>query len=276
MSEQYFSNYGDQKNVLGRNAFSYIITLEMSGHSHYSTIKRQKESNDATKGAVFSKLTRAISIAVKTGGGPSPDSNYKLKVAIDKARALNMPKVNIERAISKGVGGGALEEVTYEGFGPNGVAVMVEVATDNRNRSGQEIKNIFEKGGGSFAGPGAVAFNFEPKGFIVIKKEKNTEEQMLTLIDLDVEDMEETSDGIEVYVDVNVLRQTREKLESKGFEIISTELVQKPKNYISLTDEKKASKVLSFLDVLEENEDVQKVFANFDISEDILEKIVNE
>lgn len=248
----------------------------MSGHSHYSTIKRQKESNDAAKGAVFSKLTRAISIAVKTGGGSSPETNYKLKVAIDKARAFNMPKANVERAISKGEGGGTLEEVTYEGFGPNGVAVMVEIATDNRNRSGQEIKNIFEKGGGSLAGPGAVAFNFEPKGFIVIKKEKNAEEQMLTLIDLGVEDIDETSDGIEVYVDVNVLSQTREKLESKGFEIISTELVQKPKNYISLADEKKASKVLSFLDVLEENEDVQKVFANFDISEDILEKIANE
>ncbi|MBU0572291.1 YebC/PmpR family DNA-binding transcriptional regulator [Patescibacteria group bacterium] len=248
----------------------------MSGHSHYSTIKRQKESNDAAKGQVFSKLTRAISIAVKTGGGPVPESNYKLRVAIDKARALNMPKVNIERAISKGTAGGALEEVTYEGFGPEGVAIMVEVATDNRNRSGQEIKNIFEKGGGSLAGPGAVSFNFEPRGFLIVKKDKNTEEQMLTLIDLDVEDMEESSDGIEVYVDANVLSQTREKLEGKGFNIISTELVQKPKNYQSLVDEKKASKVLSLLDNLEKHDDVQKVFANFDIPEDILEKIANE
>ncbi len=248
----------------------------MSGHSHYSTIKRQKEANDAAKGQIFSKLTRAISIAVKTGGGSNPDSNYKLKVAIDKAKALNMPKVNVERAISKGRGGGILEEVTYEGFGPEGVAVIVEVATDNRNRSGQEIKNIFEKGGGSLAGPGAVSFNFEPRGFLIVKKDKNTEEQMLTLIDLGVEDMEEMNDGIEIYVDANVLSQTREKLENKGFDVILTELVQKPKNYQSITEEKKASKILSFLDSLEKHDDVQKVFANFDIPEDILEKIANE
>ncbi len=248
----------------------------MSGHSHYSTIKRQKESNDATKGAVFSKLSRAISIAVKSGGGSSPDSNYKLRVAIDKARAMNMPKASIERAISKGVGGGDLEEVTYEGFGPVGVAVMVEVATDNRNRSGQEIKSIFDKGGGSLAGPGAVSFNFEPKGFIVIKKDKNVEEQMLALIDLGVEDMEETTDGIEIHVDSSLIKEIREKLENKKFNIVSTELVQKPKNYQLLDNEKKANKVLSFLDGLENQDDVQKVFANFDIPEDILEKIANE
>jgi YebC/PmpR family DNA-binding regulatory protein len=248
----------------------------MSGHSHYSTIKRQKEANDAARGQVFSKLSRAISIAVKTGGGSSPDSNYKLRVAIDKARAANMPKVNVERAISKGTGGGVLEEVTYEGFGPGGIAVMVEVATDNRNRSGQEIKNIFEKERGSLAGPGAVSFNFEPRGFLIVKKDKNTEEQMLTLIDLGVEDIEETNDGIEVYVDVHALSQTREKLENKGFKVISTEMVQKPKNYQSIAEEKKASKALSFLDNLEKHDDVQKVFANINIPEDILEKIVNE
>ncbi len=248
----------------------------MSGHSHYSTIKRQKEANDAARGQVFSKLSRAISITVKTGGGANPDSNYKLRVAIDKARAANMPKVNVERAISKGTGGGALEEVTYEGFGPGGIAVMVEVATDNRNRSGQEIKNIFEKGGGSLAGPGAVSFNFEPRGFLIIKKSKNVEEQMLMLIDLGVEDMEETNDGIEAYVEANVLSQTREKLENEDFKVTSTELVQKPKNYQSIAGEKEASKALSFLDDLEKHDDVQKVFANVDIPEDILKKITNE
>lgn len=248
----------------------------MSGHSHYSTIKRQKEANDAARGQVFSKLSRAVSIAVKTGGGSSPDSNYKLRVAIDKARAANMPKVNVERAISKGTGGGVLEEVTYEGFGPGGIAVMVEVATDNRNRSGQEIKNMFEKGGGSLAGPGAVSFNFEPKGFLIVKKDKNTEEQMLTLIDLGVEDMEETNDGIEIYVDSHAITETKETLEKKGFKVISTELVQKPKNYQSISEEKKASKALSFLDSLEKHDDVQKVFANINIPEDILKKIANE
>ncbi|MEJ2441668.1 MAG: YebC/PmpR family DNA-binding transcriptional regulator [Patescibacteria group bacterium] len=248
----------------------------MSGHSHYATIKRQKESKDLAKGKIFSKLAREISIAVKSGGGPSPDSNYKLRVAMDKARAANMPKVNIERAISKGSGGEALEEVTYEGFGPEGIAVMVETATDNRNRTGQEIKGIFERGGGGLAGPGAVSFNFTPRGLLVIKKDKDSEEQMLKLIDLGVEDLEETEDGIEAYVEGSKLGEIRDKLEKDNFQISSAELVQKPKNYQTISNEDKAKKVLSFLDKLEDNDDVQKVFTNLDIPEEILKKISND
>lgn len=248
----------------------------MSGHSHYATIKRQKEANDAAKGQVFSRLSQAISIAVKTGGGSSPDSNYKLRVAIDKARAMNMPKANIERAISKGEGGGALEEVAYEGFGPAGIGLIIEVATDNRNRSGQDIKNILEKSGGSLAGPGAVAFNFEPKGYLLIEKKGNAEEQMLKLIDLGVEDMEEIDDGIEVYVDVNKLSQTKDILEENGFKVSSMELIKKPKSYQLVSDENKARKILALMDSLENNDDVQKVFANFDIPADLLEKVSNE
>ncbi len=248
----------------------------MSGHSHYATIKRQKESKDAARGQAFSKLARAISIAIKSGGGPNPDTNYKLRVAIDKAKSANMPKANIERAISKGSGGEALEEVTYEGFGPEGIAVIVETATDNRNRIGQEIKGLFERGGGGLAGPGAVSFNFTPRGFLVIKKNKNTEEQMLKLIDLGVEDIEETEDGIEVYVEVGKLSATRDKLEKEGFDISSAELVQKPNNYQIINDEAKAKRILSFLDKLEDNDDVQKVFANFDIPEEVLKKIPND
>jgi len=248
----------------------------MSGHSHYATIKRQKESKDLAKGKIFSKLAREISIAVKSGGGPSPDSNYKLRVAMDKARAANMPKVNIERAISKGSGGEALEEVTYEGFGPEGIAVMVETATDNRNRTGQEIKGIFERGGGGLAGPGAVSFNFTSRGLLVIKKDKDSEEQMLKLIDLGVEDLEETGDGIEAYVESSKLGEIRDKLEKDNFQISSAELVQKPKNYQTVSNEEKAKKVLSFLDKLEDNDDVQKVFTNLDIPEEILKKISND
>ena len=248
----------------------------MSGHSHYATIKRQKETKDAARGQLFSKLARAVSVAVKTGGGANPDTNYKLRVAIDKAKVANMPKGNIEKAISKGSGGGTLEEVTYEGFGPEGIAVMVEVATDNRNRSGQEIKNLFERGGGRLAGPGAVSFNFEARGLLLVEKKKDKDEQMLTLIDLGVEDMEEMEDGIEVYVESGKLSETKSKLEKEGFKVTSSELMQKSKNYQIISDKNAASKILSFLNKLEEHNDVQKVFANFDIPEDILTKIDNE
>ncbi|MGB6839020.1 MAG: YebC/PmpR family DNA-binding transcriptional regulator [Microgenomates group bacterium] len=248
----------------------------MSGHSHYATIKRQKETKDAARGQLFSKLARAVSVAVKTGGGANPDTNYKLRVAIDKAKVANMPKGNIDKAISKGSGRGTLEEVIYEGFGPGGIAVIVEVATDNRNRSGQEIKNLFERGGGRLAGPGAVSFNFEAKGLLLVEKKKDKDEQMLTLIDLGVEDMEEMEDGIEVYVESGRLSEIKSKLEKEGFKVTSSELAQKPKNYQIISDKNAASKILSFLNKLEEHDDVQKVFANFDIPEDILTKIDNE
>lgn len=245
----------------------------MSGHSHYATIKRQKETKDAAKGQIFSKLAKAISIAIKTGGGASPDSNYKLRMAIDKAKAANMPKANIERAISKGTGGRALEEVTYEGFGPGGIAVIVEGATDNKNRTTQEIKGLFERGGGNLAGPRAVSFNFESKGLLVVKKKKDTEAQILELIDLGVEDVDEVEDGLEVYVEGGKLNETKKTLEKKGFEITSSELVQKPKTLQTVSDEKTAAKALTFLNNLEDYEDVQKVFANLNIPEEVMKKL---
>ena len=195
-----------------------------------------------------------------------PEANSKLRVAIDAGRAANMPKVNIERAISKGSRGGEdLEEIVYQGFGPDGIAVMVEVATDNRNRTGQEIKGIFERSGGRLAGPGAVSFNFERKGLILLKKEKDVDNQMLRLIDLGVEDMEETEEDIEVYVGPNQLLAIRKKIEDSGFSVQASEQVEKSKNFIRVTDVKKAKKILSFLNSLNEHEDVQKVFANVDI-----------
>lgn len=245
----------------------------MSGHSHYATIHRQKELKDAQKGQIFSKLAKEIAIAVKSGG-PDPNSNFKLRVAMDKARAANMPKDNVERAISSGSSLAAnLEEATYEGFGPSGVAVIVVAATDNRNRTGQEIKNIFERAGGSLAGPGAVSFNFENKGLLLIQKSSDPETQMLGLIDLGVEDIEETDDGIEAYVSPDKLSEVRRKLEEGGFSITSAELYMKPKTFQPITDANEARRALAFLENLNDQEDVQKVYANIDVLDTVVQEI---
>src|SRR3972149_11196416 len=238
----------------------------MSGHSHYATIHRQKELKDAQKGKIFSKLAKEIVIAVKTGGGGDPSSNFKLRVVMDKARAANMPKENFERSIASGTSQAAtLEEATYEGFGPGGIAVMILTATDNRNRAAQEVKNLFERVGGNLAGPGSVSFNFENKALLLVTKGPDVESQMLSLIDLGVEDMEETDDGIEAYVDPEKLGEIRKKLEEAGFNVISMELYMKPKTYQVITDSDQAKKALAFLDSLHEHDDVQKVFTNLDI-----------
>lgn len=236
----------------------------MSGHSHYATIKRQKSANDAAKGNLFSKLARAIMIAAKSG--PDPDMNFKLRFEIDKAREASMPKENIERAIAKATTEAAnLSEVAYEGFGPGGVAIIVQVATDNKNRTAQEIKNIFDRGGGSLAGPGAVSFNFEPEGFMLVKKTDQPEEEMLKLIDAGVEDVNETVDGIEVYVAPDKLGEMHKALSNAGFEVTLAELQMKPKNLQMISDPNEVKKVTGLIDSLEELEDVQKVFTNLEI-----------
>jgi YebC/PmpR family DNA-binding regulatory protein len=245
----------------------------MSGHSHYATIKRAKEANDSARGQVYSKLAREITIAVKQGGGADPDFNYKLRMIIDKARAANMPKDNIERALAKGTSGEALEVVNYEGFGPGGVAVIVEVATDNRNRTSQEIKNLFDREGGNLAGPGSVSFNFENKGIILIEKEADVDAQMLSLIDKGAEDMEETEDGIEVYTAPDKLAQMRTQLEEAGSKIKSADLVMKPKSFVTINSSQEAQKVLNFLDSLNEHNDVSKVYANLDIPDEVVAQI---
>lgn len=245
----------------------------MSGHSKWSTIKRKKGATDAARGKLFSKLSKAILVAVKTGGGADPGANHKLRVATDAAKAANMPKANIERAISKGGGGEALYEVTYEGFGPAGIAVIVETATDNKNRTAQEIKGIFERGGGRLAGPGAVSYNFEQKGLLVVIPASDTEEQMLALIDLGAEDVELTDDGIEVYVSPDKLSGVKDKIEKSGFKVTSSEFYKKPKSLQEILDKEEAAKALKFLDNLEGHEDTQKVFANLDVPDDVLRKI---
>lgn len=253
----------------GKSRGLRLIISDMSGHSKWATIHRSKEVKDAKRGNLFSKLGRAISIAVKSGGGPDASANFKLRVAIEKARAADMPKDNIERAISKG-GGAALEETVYEGFGPGGIGVLVEVATDNKNRTGSEIKSIFERGGGSLAGPGAVSFNFEQKGFMLIKKTDDPESQMLKLIEAGVEDVEETGDGIEVYTAPSQLSEVRKNLESQGFEISTMELYLEPKTLLTINEVDAVKKATGFLESLEEHDDVQKVYSNLDVPENLL------
>lgn len=236
----------------------------MSGHSHFSTIKRQKESKDAAKGNLFGKLSKTISIAIKSGGGASPDTNFKLRVAIDKAKEFNMPKDNIDRILKSAMEKMEnFDEIMYEGFGPYGIGVLVDAATDNKNRSAQEFKNIFEKAGGSLAGPGAVSYNFENKGFLLIEKNGDVESQMLSLIDLGVEDVEEREDGLEVFVNPDNLKEIKEKVEKEGFKVLRTELKMEAKNYVEITDDSKIEKITKFLDELEEHEDVQRVYSNF-------------
>lgn len=244
----------------------------MSGHSHFATIKRQKGLKDAAKGNLFSKLARAIMIAAKSGADPG--MNYKLRFEIDKARAASMPKENIDRAIQKATSEAAnLEEITYEGFAPGGVGVIVQAATDNKNRTAQEVKNTFDRGGGTLAGPGAVSFNFEPKGFLLIKKSDDPESQILSLIDAGVEDLEETTDGIEVFLTPDKLNAVQAKIAELGFEISEVELQMKPKNVVTVSDIGEAQKVIKLLDSLEELESTQKVFSNLDIPSELADKI---
>jgi len=246
----------------------------MSGHSHWATIKRQKEAADQQRGKIFSKLSRAIAIAAREGA--DPETNFKLRLAIEKAKEYNLPKENILRAIRRGSGqeeGEKWEEITFEGYGPEGIGVIVETVTDNRNRTTAEIKNIFERGGGSLAGPGAVSYLFRRMGLITVKKEENPDEQILRLIDLGVEDVEEATDAIEVYTSPEDLKDIEEKIRSSGFEVKSAEITMKPVTPSVINDPPKAQKVLKFMDALENHDDVQKVYANFDIPNEILAEI---
>lgn len=244
----------------------------MSGHSHFATIKRQKQANDALKGNLFSKLARSIMIAAKSG--PDPDMNFKLRFEIDKARAASMPKENIERAIAKATTEAAnLEEITYEGFGPGGINVMIQVATDNKNRAAQEIGNVFNRAGGSMGGPNSVAFNFENKGFMVVKKNEDSDSQMLSIIDAGAEDMEDVGSEFEVFTAPDKLSEVQKKLIEQGFEVNDMELQMKPKMLTSIDDVSMAQKVMKFIDEVESMDDVQKIFTNADIPDSVMSQI---
>jgi YebC/PmpR family DNA-binding regulatory protein len=236
----------------------------MSGHSHFATIKRQKGLKDAAKGNIFSKLSKTISLAIRSGGNANPEMNFKLRVAIDKARENNMPKENIDRILKTAMDKMEnIEEIAYEGFGPFGIGVIVETATDNKNRTAQEMKNIFEKGGGSLGGPNSVAYNFENKGFLLVNKAEDVDSQTLTLIDLGVDDIEVRDDGLEVFTAPEKLKETSEKIEAAGFTVTKMELTMVPKNFVELTDPGQIEKATKFLESFEDHDDVQRVFSNF-------------
>lgn len=237
----------------------------MSGHSKWSTIKHQKAATDQRRGKVFSKLAKAISISVKEGGSGDLESNPKLKFIIEKAKAVNLPKENIQRAIDKGLGkGGAgiLEVITYEGFGPGKVAFLVECVTDNKNRTSQEIKSLFEKEGGHLGQPGSTAYLFEKKGLILIKKSQDVESQLLSLIDLGVLDVEEAGDLVEVFVKPDQLEEMKQKLINQGTNIEEANLTYVASSPIILSEASVKDRVTNFLNIVDDLEDVQKVYCN--------------
>jgi YebC/PmpR family DNA-binding regulatory protein len=249
----------------------------MSGHSKWSSIKHKKGAADAKRGKLFSKLSRAIIVAAKEGGG-DPAGNLALQNAIEKARSYSMPKDNIDRAIAKGTGegqdGSNFETVVYEGYGPEGVAVIVEALTDNRNRTASDVRHAFTKAGGSLGATGAVAWQFERRGVVVVPAEGVDEEELfLAAADAGAEDLERDGDVFQVTSAPDALAAVRQAIEAAGFTIDSAELMMVPKVTVAVEDESKAKQVMRLIDTLEDNDDVQEVFANFDIPEQVLEAV---
>lgn len=247
----------------------------MSGHSKWSTIKRKKGAADAKRGQLFSKLSRAIIVAAKEGGA-DPESNAALATAVQKARDNSMPKDNIERAIQRGAGGAegdSYEAGSYEGYAPGGVAVYCTILTDNRNRTASDLRSIFTKNGGSLGTPGSVAWQFDRKGVIMVDADGVEEDDiLLAALDAGAEDVSEDGSLIQVTTEPTDFMAVREALEGAGIAFASAELTMIPKSTVS-PDEKEARQILRLVDELEENDDVQGVYANFDISEEILEAV---
>jgi YebC/PmpR family DNA-binding regulatory protein len=247
----------------------------MSGHSKWSTIKRQKGANDAKRGALFTKVAREIIVAAKMGGG-DPDANYRLRLAIDKARSVNMPMDNIKRAVERATGGGEgieFEEILYEGYGPGGIAVLVETQTDNKNRTAAEVRSVFTKAGGQLAGAGAVAWQFEQRGLIAVARAGvDADEVALVAIDAGADDIDTESDPIEVYTSPHDLQRVRTDIEAAGVKVESAEIAMIAKNTIEL-DASKARQALRLLESLEDLEDTQRVTANFDIPEEVFAEV---
>lgn len=241
----------------------------MSGHSKWATIHRQKEVKDAKKGQIFTKMANAITIAVRAGGGIGDiDKNFRLRLAVEKARAVNTPNENIQRAIRRGLGlegGNAWEEVTYEGFGPGGVAVIVEAATDNKNRTGSLIRNLFEKGGGNMGVPGSVAFQFDKAARFELEKKSDFESQELELIDLGAIEIIDASDQVEVYFPVEKLGELKKVFEEKGWTVHGAEIGYRPKTVNKITELAVARKITNFIQAIEEQDDVQNVYSNFEV-----------
>ncbi len=247
----------------------------MSGHSHWSTIKHKKGAIDAKRGKVFSKLTKVIMQAAKLGGG-NPDMNLKLYYAIEKAKQANLPKDTIERAIKKATGeleSVNFEEITYEGYGPGGIAIIMEILTDNRNRTAPEVRKIFEKAGGNLGETGCVAWMFEQKGLIVIDLDKAEEDELMMLaLDAGAEDVEVVGDTYQITCPLDDFEAVKAKLKESEIEYNDADLSLIPKNSIDL-DEKDGRKIVKLMETLENHDDIQNVSANFNLSESLLAEL---
>lgn len=240
----------------------------MSGHSKWSTIKRQKAAKDAARGAVFTKLGNAIAIAARAG--TDPETNFSLRLAIDKAKAANMPAANIQRSIDrvKDKSADQLQEVMYEGYGPGGVAILVEAATDNVNRTYPDVRLAFSKHGGNLAEKGAVAFQFERKGTIRIKG--SSDDILMQVLDAGAEDVQQENDESVVYTDPKELAKVRDNLQKAGVEIVEAELTFVPNNTVEVTDSATAGKIMRLMDALDDVDEVSNTHVNFDIDEGLL------
>lgn len=247
----------------------------MSGHSKWSTIKHKKAKVDSQRAVVFQKYSRELIVSARMGGA-DPAGNFRLRTAIEKAKAAGLPNDNIKRAIDKGAGAGSAdsyEELTYEGYAAGGVAVVVEAMTDNRNRTAGDIRSFFTKYNGSLGATGCVGWMFDQRGIITFDNSIDFEQLFETAIGLDALDIIEDEDVYKVLTSVENFQQVVEGLEAAGFKSVSAELSRLPQNTVEVTDEKTADQILKLLDKLEEHDDVQNVYANFDISDDILQKL---
>jgi YebC/PmpR family DNA-binding regulatory protein len=249
----------------------------MSGHSKWASIKHKKAVVDARRGAHFTKLARAITVAARDGGG-DPGGNPALALAIAKAKAASMPKDNIERAIAKGTGegsdGAAIEAVLYEGYGPGGVAILVEALTDNRNRTGADVRHAFSKHGGNLGEPGSVAYLFEKRGTITVDAERYGEDELMVAVEAGAEDLSNDEGIFEVVAQLEDFAAVREALEDAGIEMDSAELAYRPKSLVPI-DEKQATRLLNLIERLEELDDVDEVYANFDAPAEVLERVAS-
>lgn len=246
----------------------------MSGHSKWAGIKHKKALIDAKKGKLFSRLAKEIIVAARAGGG-SIEVNPRLRLAVSKAKEANMPNDNIDRAIKKGTGelpGVTYEQVTYEGYGPGGVAIMVEALTDNKNRTTAEVRNIFSSKRGNLAGAGSVSWLFRKKGFIVLDKSKAEEDELMSIaIENGAEDLKTEQDSYEIFTSIKDYEKVRSALKEKGIEWEAAEITMIPTSYVKLQGSQ-AEQVLNLVESLEDNDDVQNVYANFDIPEEILQQ----
>ncbi|OGW40284.1 MAG: transcriptional regulator [Nitrospirae bacterium GWC2_56_14] len=244
----------------------------MSGHSKWATTKHKKAATDAKRGKIFTKIGKEITVAARLGGG-DPDGNPRLRTAVAKAKSVSLPAENIKRAIQKGTGelpGVSYEEITYEGYGPGGVAVIIEALTDNRNRTVSEIRNIFSKAGGNMGEAGCVSWMFHKKGYLVVNGAKANEDQLMTLaLDAGAEDMQAEDGNFVITTALSDFEKVKKALEDAAVPLDLSEITMIPQTYVKL-DGKEAHQMLRLVDTLEDNDDVQNVYANFDIPDEIL------